>query len=577
MRNLEIAAIFYAMADILEIQNVQWKPQAYRKAARSLENLSKDVGDIYAEKGMEGILSIPGVGEGLAKKIVEYIQTGKIKEYDKLRAGLPKGLAELIEIPGMGPKRAMILFNKLGIRDIAGLKQAAQQHKIAALKGFGEKSEANILQGIALREKGQERMLLGTALQIANDVIMRLKNVKGVDRIEPAGSLRRRKETIGDIDILVTTENDAATRRVMDVFTTMPDVVQVLAKGRTKSAVLLKGGIQTDVRVLKDEEFGSALQYFTGSKEHNIELRKIAIKKGLKLSEYGLFKGNRRIAGKDEEGIYKALGMEYIPPEMRENTGEIEAAINGTLPEIVDYGDIKGDLHVHTDYSDGDNTIEEMVEEGLRLGYEYVCISDHSKGERIANGMDEERLLKQLDEIKKLNSDRRFRNIRILTGCEVDIKINGELDFSDDILKKLDVVICSIHSGFKSPKEKMTERMLTAMDNRYMKILGHPTGRVINQRLPYELDIEKIFEKAANRKIAMEINSYGKRLDLNDSDIRKAKEYGIKFSIGTDAHNSETMRKIHLGVAMARRGWAEKKEVLNTYSLKELMKFFGKR
>jgi DNA polymerase (family 10) len=565
MKNQEIAAIFYAMADILEMQNVKWKPQAYSRAARAIESMSKDVQEIYSEKGIEGLMEIPGVGEGLAKKIVEYLQTGKIKGYERLKASLPKGLADLIEVPGMGPKKAMLLFNKLKIQNIAGLKRAAQEHKIAALKGFGAKSEDNILKGIELHEKGQERMLLGSALQIADEIVDRLKRVKGVDHIEPAGSLRRMKETIGDLDILITTENDAATKRVMDEFTSMPDVIRVLAKGDTKSAVLLKGRIQTDVRVLKDEEFGSALQYFTGSKDHNIELRKIAIKKGMKLSEYGLFKGKKRMAGKDEEGIYKALGMQMMPPEMRENTGEIEAAIKGALPKVIGYDDIYGDLHIHTKYSDGYNTVEEMAEEGMRLGYEYICISDHSKSERIANGMDEKRLLKQLDEIKEL------------AGCEVDIKPNGELDFDDDLLKRLDIVICSVHSGFKSSKEKMTERILTSMDNNYMNILGHPTGRLINERLPYEVDIDKIFEKAADRNIAMEINSYGKRLDLNDTDIRKALGYGVKFAIGTDSHHKDTMARISLGIAMARRGWAEKKDIINTYPLKDLMDFFNKR
>jgi len=577
MRNPEIAAIFYAIADILEMQNVKWKPQAYSRAARAIESMSNDVQEIYRVEGMEGLMEIPGVGEGLAKKIVEYIQTGKIKGYERLKASLPKGLAELIEVPGMGPKKAMLLFNKLKIQNIAGLKKAAQEHKIAALKGFGAKSEENILKGVDLHEKGQERMLLGVALQIADEIVGRLKRVKGVNHIEPAGSLRRRKETIGDLDILITTENNTATKRVMDEFTSMPDVIRVLAKGETKSAVLLKGGMQTDVRVLKDDEFGSALQYFTGSKDHNIEMRKIAIKKGMKLSEYGLFKGSKRIAGHDEEGIYKSLGMQIMPPEMRENRGEIEAAIKGTLPKVIGYDDIRGDLHIHTKYSDGYSTVEEMAREGMRLGYEYICISDHSKGERIANGMDEKRLLKQLDEIKELNKDKRFKNFKILTGCEVDIRSDGELDFDDDILKRLDVVICSVHSGFKSPKERMTERILTAMENKHMNILGHPTGRVMNERLPYEVDIDRVFEKAADLGIAMEINSYGKRLDLNDTDIRKALGYGVKLAIGTDSHHKDTMARISLGIAMARRGWAEKKDVLNTYPLKDLIDFFNKR
>jgi len=568
MRNLEIASLFYAIADILEIQSVQWKPQAYRKAARSMESLPNAVDSIYSEKGLKGLLEISGVGEGLAKKIAEYLDTGKINEYEKLKASLPKGLAELIEVPGMGPKKAMLLFNKLKVQSISDLEKAAKEHKIAALKGFGQKSEDNILQGIDILRKGRERLLLGTALPIAAEIAERLKEIKGVNHIEPAGSLRRRRETIGDIDILITTENDAATKRVMDAFTTMSDVIQVLAKGETKSAVLLRGGLQTDVRVLKDNEFGSALQYFTGSKEHNIGIRKIAIKKGMKLSEYGLFKGKKRIAGDDEEGIYKALGMQIMPPEMRENTGEIEASLKGKLPILVDEMDIKGDLHVHTKYSDGDNTIKEMADDSIKRGYEYVCISDHSKSEYIANGMTEERLLKQLSEIRETN--KRLKNFRILTGCEVDIKANGELDYEDEMLKRLDIVVGSVHSGFKSPKEKMTERILNAMDNKYLKIIGHPTGRLIHGRPAYEVDIDKVLEKAAEKGIVMEINAFPNRLDLNDTNIRKAISYGVKLAIGTDSHNKEQLRYMSLGVATARRGWAEKKDILNTCSLKEL-------
>ena len=574
MKNSEIAAIFYAIADILEMQNVQWKPQAYRRVARAIESLSKDVQDLYNEKRMKGLLEIAGVGEGLAKKIAEYIETGKVNEYEKLKKSLPKGLSELLEISGMGPKKAKILYNELKVQSISDLEKVANVHEIAKLKGFGQKSEENILKGIELFKRGRERMYLGNALAHANMIISQLKKIGGVNHIEAAGSLRRRRETVGDIDILVTTKNQKATNEVMDVFTSLQDVAEILAKGQTKSAVLLKNGIQTDVRVLKDEEFGSALQYFTGSKEHNIAVRTIAIKKGMKLSEYGLFKGSKKIAGEDEEGIYKALGMQMIPSEMRENTGEIEAAIKGNLPKVIEYDEIKGDFHVHTTDSDGDNTVEEVVNKALDLGYEYICITDHSKAEHIANGMTEERLLKQISEIEALNKKFKSKNFRIFTGCEVSIKTNGDLDFEDEILKKLDIVIGSVHSGFKSSKEKMTERISNAMDNRYMKIFAHPTGRIINQRPGYEVDLEKIFEKAKDKNIVMEINAYQKRLDLDGSNIRKALQYGLKLAIGTDSHNIETMERIDLGVATARRGWAKKKDILNTYSIKDVMKFF---
>ena len=566
--NLEIARIFYEMADILEMQNVEWKPRAYRKAAKSIESLPIDVSEIYKKEGFEGLMKIPGVGERLAKKIEEYILTGKIREYEKLKKSLPRGLETLIEIPGLGPKKAVLLFKKLNIRTIEDLKKAANEGKIAKLPGFGEKSQENILKGIELFERGQQRLLLSNAITIANEIIEELKKVKGIEDIEPVGSLRRMKETVGDIDILVVAKNPSA---VMDKFVSLKNVERVLAKGEKKSMVILKGNIQADVRVFERDEFGAALQYFTGSKEHNIELRKIAIKKGYKLNEYGLFKGNKKVAGENEEEIYKILVNNYIPPELRENRGEIEAALEGKLPKLITLKDIKGDFHVHTKYSDGDDTIEEIASAAKKIGYNFINICDHSKSEHVAHGMEEERLLKQIEEIKEV---RRKLKFNVFAGCEVDILKNGELDYDDEILKKLDIVTAAVHSGFKMSEKEMTERIITALNNKYVKIFTHPSGRLINRRDPYQVNMEKIFEVAAKNKIALEIDAFPDRLDLTDINVKAAKELGIKITIGTDAHSASQLHYMSLGVAVARRGWAEKEDIINTWEIEKIKEFF---
>jgi DNA polymerase (family 10) len=566
--NLEIAKIFYEMADILEMQNVAWKPRAYRKAAKAIESLSVDVSEIYKKEGIKGLMEIPGVGERLAGKIEEYILTGRIKEYEKLKKSLPSGLETLIEIPGLGPKKAMLLFKKLNIQTIEDLKRAASEGKIAALTGFGEKSQENILKGIELFERGQQRLLLSNAITIASEIIEELKKVKGVERIEPVGSLRRMKETIGDIDLLVIAKDPIL---VMDKFTTLKNVERVLAKGEKKSMVVLKGNVQADLRVFERDEFGAALQYFTGNKEHNIELRKIAIKKGYKLNEYGLFKGNKKIAGESEEEIYKILIKNYIPPELRENRGEIEAAIEGRLPKLITLKDIKGDFHVHTKYSDGDDTIEEIAKAAKAMGYEFINICDHSKSQHVAHGMEEERLLKQIEEIKQL---RKKLNFNIFSGCEVDILKNGELDYDDEILKKLDIVTVAVHSGFKMSEREMTERIVTALNNKYVKIFTHPTGRLINRREPYQVNMEEIFEVAAKNNIALEIDTFPDRLDLTDINVKTAKEMGIKITIGTDAHSVSQLHYMDLGVAVARRGWAEKEDIINTWEIEKIKEHF---
>lgn len=573
MKNLEVANLFYAIANIYEIKGVEWKPRAYRKAAQGIETLGEDIEEVYRKRGPKGLMEIAGVGERIAQHIEEYLKTGRIKEYEDLKKGMPQGLEELLEVPGLGPKKAYFLYKRLKVKNVGGLEKALKAHKIADLPGFGAKSEENLLRSLELRKKGAERMLLGHAAPIARMIVELLRKVKGVEHVEVAGSLRRKAETIGDIDVLVTAGDS---KPVMDAFVSMPDVVDVVGKGSTKSTVMLKSGaqaVQADVRVVEDAAFGSALQYFTGSKYHNIELRTIAIKKGYKLSEYGLFKGQRRIAGETEEGVYRALGLPWIPPELRENTGEIKAAQEGKLPKLVDYKDVKGDLHVHTKWSDGDDSTEEIASAAKARGYEFVCITDHSKGERVAHGLDEERLLKHIAEIKQVSE--KLKPFRVFAGSEVDIKANGELDYGDDVLKKLDVVEVSVHSGFKTPRDKMTERILAGLDNKHVKVFCHPTGRVIGYRPGYEVDFEKVFEKCAERKIALEVNSFPDRLDLNGENVKKAIEMGCRISIGTDSHNREQLRYIELGVAQARRGWAEKKDVLNTYPLKELCRYWS--
>lgn len=570
MKNIEIARIFYEIADILEMQNVQWKPQAYRKAARSIEALSEDIEDIYRKGGIKALEEIPGVGEKLANKIEEYIKTGKIHEYDRLKKTVPEHIDRLMKIPGIGPKTAQYLFEELGVHDIKTLLKAVKQHKVAGLKGMGIKSEEDMLRGIMLLKQSKERMLLGLALPIVNEIVGSLKKLKEIDKISAAGSVRRMKETIRDLDILVTSNNPA---KVMDYFTNMKGVTTVLSKGPTRSSIVMGGGLQVDVRVVNDDCFGSALQYFTGSKEHNIKLRQIAIKKGCKLSEYGLFdkKTGERLAGNTEEEVYKKLGMQYIEPEMRENMGEIEAAIKSQLPKLIGYNDVNGDLHVHSNHTDGAHTIQQMAEYAKKMGYKYIAITDHSFGERIAHGLSADELLKEIKEIRKVSS--KLKGIEILAGSEINIDKNGDLDYTDDVLKKLDVVIAAVHSGFKSSKEVMTKRILKGLDNKYVNIFAHPLGRKIGLREPYAVDVDKLFKVCKENKIALEINSFPERLDLPDTLVKQAVEKGIKLSLGTDAHAMKHLELMNLGIAVARRGWATKKDIINTYSLDELKKF----
>ena len=558
------------MASLMETGERDFRIIAYKRAALALDGLNEDLGDIYLNKGMAGLEEIPTIGKNLALKIEEYIKTGKIKEYEKLKKSLPVDFTEMTKIEGMGARKAKTLYQKLGIKTVKDLEKAAKAHKIAPLFGFGEKTEKNILQGIEFLKVSKGRFLIMQILPTARNVLEKIKSLPEVKQASIAGSLRRGKETIGDVDILAVSEKP---EKVMDYFVSLPGVEKVWGKGGTKASVHMKEGFDMDLRILKEESFGSALQYFTGSKEHNIVTRRIAIEKGLKLSEYGLFKGEKQIAGKIEEEVYKALGLDWVAPELRENTGEVEAALNGELPKVIELKDIKGDLHCHSNWDGGENSIEEMAKSAMNLGYEYIGISDHTKFLKIENGLDEKQLLKQHEEIEKLNLKFKNKNLkfRILHGCETNILLDGSVDIKDDVLEKLDYVIAGVHSALKQEKAKIMARLTKAMKNPNIDIIAHPTGRIVGQRDEYLIDFDKVLELAKETGTILEINS-SSRLDLRDLYIRRAKNQGVKMIINTDAHEKSQLLQMEYGVSQAKRGWAEKADIINTLPAEELLK-----
>lgn len=567
MVNLEIARIFNAIADMLEIKGDNpFRVRAYRRAAENIEGLAEDVAILVERESLE---QIPGIGKDLAAKIHEFVTTGTLREYDKLKGEVPPGLVELLHIPGVGPKTAKLLYDEKGIDSTEKLEAAARAGELRGLPGIKAKTEENILRGIEMLRRASGRMPLGLVLPLAQEFIARLEQVKGCQRIHYAGSLRRMKETVGDIDILAIS---TAPAKIMDAFVTLPSVHDILAKGETRSSVMTRHGIQVDVRVVEPEAFGAALAYFTGSKAHNIRLRDMARKKGLKISEYGVFeeRTGKRIAGKEEEDIYEVLGLPFIVPELREDAGEIEAALQGQLPDLITVDDIRGDLHVHSTWSDGAHAIEEVAEAAQRRGYAYIAITDHSKGLGVARGLGAEDLAKQCEEIRKLNQ--RFKNFRILTGVEVDIRADGSLDLPDAVLAKLDFVVASVHSALRQDREKMTQRIVRAVGNPHVRALGHPTGRLLGEREPFEVHLDDVLHAARQSGIALEINASPSRLDLNDVHARRVKEAGLSLVINTDTHTLANFEYIHLGVATARRAWIEKKDVLNALSLKPLLK-----
>ena len=564
--NAEVAEILYEISELYALKGEQYRSRAYMMAAQRIGSLTEDIRKIWQRGELQ---SIPGVGKSIAAVIEEYLETGQSSKLEELREGLPRGVMELIELDGVGPKKAMRLYEELGINSIDELEKAAKAGKIRRLKGFGPKTEENILRSIEEYRRRQERFLLGAILPVIDEIVAYMKECDAVLRIEPAGSARRRKETVGDLDILVLSTRP---EEVVERFVSMPRVSRVISQGTTRSTVIIGANLQVDLRVIPPESYGSALQYFTGSKAHNIKLRTIAVKKGYKLNEYGLFdrETGERIAGETEESVYKALGLEWIEPELREDRGEIEAAMEGRLPRLVREEEIRGDLHIHTKWSDGTGTIEEMAQKAMSLGLEYIAICDHSKSMGIARGLDEARLRKQMAEIDKLNE--RLEGFRVLKGIEVDIKADGNLDLPNSVLKDLDFVVASIHSGFKADERQMTERMIRAIHNDYVSTIGHPTGRIILRRRPYALNLDKVFEAAAEQGVMMEINAFPNRLDLNDVNAKAAKEHGIMMSIGTDAHAPNHMEFLNLGVAVARRGWLEPGDVINTLPVDELLR-----
>jgi DNA polymerase (family 10) len=566
MKNKELADLFERMADILEFKGENpFKINAYRKASRIIGDLTQDIEEI-AESGK--LKDVPGIGEGMAQKIVEYLKTGKVSKYEEVRKGVSDELIAIMDIPGMGPKTLSMIHREKGISNLSQLERALEEGSLIGLFGIGEKKVENIKRGIQLLKQSKGRMNLGIAFPVAKRIVEALREKTGSRKIEWAGSLRRMRENIGDIDILATGPNK---EKIIHNFTHLPEVKEVLASGETKASVIVEGGIQIDLRVVGEVSYGAALQYFTGSKAHNIHLRGIAKAKGIKINEYGVFKGEKKIGGKEEKDVYLSLGMDWIEPELREDRGEIEAAQKGGLPKLVQESEIKGDLHIHSNWSDGTSSIEEIARAAQKRGYQYVVICDHSKSLRIAHGLDESRLMEQIEEIDRINE--KMKGFQILKGSEVDILADGKLDFPEKILEKLDIVIGAIHSGFKQDKAKMTKRITRALENPYIHILAHPSGRLLGARDPYEIEIEELMEAAKKFGKALEINAYFERLDLNDIHCRKAKEMGIRVSIGTDAHHLDQMWMMSLGVAVARRGWLEDKDILNTFSLKEILKW----
>lgn len=551
------------------MQGVSFKPRAYEKAALAVLGLEESVENIYKQGGIKALEEIPGVGVSIAEKIEEFIKTKRIRYYEELKKKMPVDLSAFSGIEGLGPKSIRKLYEKLRIKNLDDLEKAAKAGKISKLEGFGKKSEENILKGIEFIKKSSGRFVLGFVMPEVRAIEARLRNLKEVEKLVVAGSVRRRRETVGDIDILAISKKPAV---VMGYFVEMPEVERIYAHGETKSAVKLKSGLDVDLRVVPRESYGAALNYFTGSKDHNVALRKIAIKKGYKLNEYGLFRGREQVAGGSEDEIYKALGMDYIEPELRENKGEIELAEKHRLPNLVRYSDLKGDLQVQTDWTDGSASIEEMAKAAIEAGLEYIAITDHTSRLAMVRGLDEKRILKQMAEIDRVNK-KLGGKIKVLKGTECDILKNGTLDLPDQILAKLDVVGASIHSHFKLGKREQTERIKKAMANRNVDIIFHPTGRIINKREPYDVYMEELIKWAKKTGTVLEANAYPERLDLKDDHIRKCVEAGVKISIDSDAHSPNHFGYLEYGIAQARRGWATKEDVINAWPLPKMLKF----
>ena len=569
MKNTAVAKVFQDIADFLELKGENpFKIRAYQRAARSIDHLPKEI-EIMLEEG-EDLQKIPGVGEAIAKKITELMTTGKLEYYEKLRAEFPEGISTLLDIPGIGPKTAMKLSSELEIKTVDELEKAILEGKVAKLFRLGDKTAENILHQIqALRRKDQ-RIPIGEALPVVEEILEALRPMPEVKNLIAAGSLRRFRETVGDVDLMGTADSP---EEVIHTFTQLPPIRQVLAQGPTKASVIVPGGLQVDLRLVEHDSFGSLLQYFTGSKEHNISLRERGVKQGLKLSEYGITDRTTEKLEKfdNEEAFYRRLGLQYIPPELREARGEIEIAEQRAIPRLVEMSDIRGDLHVHSDWSDGHDSLTKLAQAAKVVGYEYLAITDHSVGRGIAQGLNEERLRQQIAEIRKLNE--RLEGIYLLTGIEVDIRADGSIDLPEELLAELDIVIAAVHSAMGQNEEQMTRRVLGAIENPHVDIIAHPTCRLLGEREPVAIDLEAVFRAAAKRNKVLEINAMPTRLDLKDIHTFRARELGVKLIIGTDAHSGAQLSFMKLGVGVARRGWCEPKHILNTRPLNELLAF----
>lgn len=566
MKNSEVAQVFQDIADLLELKGeTPFKIRAYQKAVRSIGQLPVGLEQLRQEGKLR---QIPGIGEAIEKKIVELLTTGRLKYYEDLRSEFPPGIISLLQVPGVGPKTAMRLSTELGIGSVEELEAAIVDGRVEGLHRLGEKTAENILHHLRSIRTKEQRIPIGTALPLAEDIMMSLQQNSRIQNLTPAGSLRRFWETIGDIDLMGTADD---AEKVIDAFTRLAQVKEVLAKGGTKASVLTHGDLQVDLRVVEHEAFGSLLQYFTGNKQHNITLRERGQRQGLKLSEYGIttIQNGRLETFATEEGFYNRLGLQLIPPELREGQHEIERAEEHSIPQLVELSDLKGDLHVHTDWSDGHDSIEAMAIAASKLGYQYLAVTDHSRGLGIAHGLNEERLRAQMSEIRKLNE--RLDKIRILCGIEVNIRADGSLDLPDEILSELDVVVAAVHSSLGQEQERMTQRVLRAIENPNVDLIAHPTCRLLGQREPIALDLETIFRAAARTSTALEINGMPDRLDLRDIHIFRARDLGVRLALGTDAHSTEHLKYIRFGVGIARRGWCEAKDLLNTLPAEELL------
>ncbi|OLE83482.1 MAG: hypothetical protein AUG07_08130 [Acidobacteria bacterium 13_1_20CM_2_60_10] len=569
MENQEIGAVFEEISNLMKIiqddPKWQFKSAAYDRAKRSIENYPERLEDI-ARDPKRKLTEIPGVGEDLAKKILELIETGKSSYHQEQLKKIPGSLLDLLQLQTVGPQKVRLFYKELDIKTVDELEASAKAGRLRDLAGMSVKSEENILKAIEVFRRASGRFRLDTAFDTAAELAAYLGEFKGVEDVTPAGSLRRGRDTVGDLDLLVTGRDHQG---IAHHFASFPGVAQILAKGEDKVSVKLKNDMQVDIRLLERHSYGAALQYFTGSKEHNVALRERAKRRGWKLSEYGLFEGNKVIASRDEKNIYEKLGLEWIPPELRENLGEIEAAENGELPKLVELGDIRGDLQMHTSASDGKTSVEEMAEAAKRLGYRYILITDHSKAVTVANGLDEKRAVENIRRIKAARN--KVKGIEIWAGAEVDILGEGRLDYSDSLLKQFDIVLVSVHSRMTQPGEEMTERLLKALENPYVRIMGHPTGRQVLRRDPFNFDLERVFDAAKRLGVILELNGNPERLDLCDRHVKLARDKGMKLIISTDAHHPEHLKFMRYGVMTARRGWMEKKNVLNTYPPEKLL------